>query len=90
MDKEELKKKFEENVLFLESNVPPDDIYCFAEQTFMACLYFLKKWSDLVDMNEELENDPIAKKWAVNILSLLHLRDLGEKVNIDLNLESLD
>ena len=42
MNKEEIRKKFEENVAYLQRNIPPDDIYLFTEQTFMAALFFLQ------------------------------------------------
>lgn len=90
MNKEELLKKFEKNVEYLKRNVPPDDIYLFTEQTFMATLFFLKKWSEWVDVNEEMEKCPIVRKWVTNIISLQMHRDIEEDVELDLNMKSLE
>lgn len=90
MNKEELKAKFEKNVEYLKRNVPPDDIYLFAEQTFMATLFFLHKWSEWVDVNEECLADPVAKKWVTNIIGLQMAKDKEIDVNLDLDLKSVE
>lgn len=90
MNKEELKLKFEKNVEFLKRNVPPDDIYLFAEQTFMATLFFLHKWSEWVDINEECLKDPVAKKWVTNIVGLQMCKDKEQDVNLDLDMKSIE
>ncbi len=90
MNKEEMLKKFEENVAYLERNIPPDDIYMFTEQTFMAALYFLNKWSEHVDLKDQALLDPVAKKWIMNIMGLVILRDKNMDVQIDLDLKSLE
>ncbi len=90
MNKEELIKKFEKNVRYLRDNIPPDDIYVFAEQTFMAAIYFLHKWSQWADLNEESKNDPISKKWITNILALQMMKDADEDVTLDLGLEEME
>lgn len=90
MNREELKEKFERNVDYLKRNVPPDDIYMFAEQTFMATLFFLHKWSEWADINEECKNDPVAKKWVTNIVGLQMCKDKELDVNLDLDLKSVE
>lgn len=90
MSKEELFKKFEKNVQYLKNNIPPDDIYAFAEQTFMAALYFMHRWSTWEDLNEIAKEDPIAKKWIVNILSLQMMKDRNEAVELDLGLDEME
>ena len=90
MNREELKEKFEKNVLYLKRNIPPDDIYLFAEQTFMATMFFLHKWSEWVDVNEECQKDPVAKKWVTNIIGLQRCKDQALDVDLDLNLESIE
>lgn len=82
MNKEELKAKYEQNVEYLRRNVPPEEIYEFAEQTYMATLYFLSKWSDWEDINEVCKSNPIAEKWVTNIMGLLKCRDMGIDVDI--------
>jgi len=90
MNKEELLKKFEKNVQYLKNNIPPDDIYVFAEQTFMAAMYFLHGWSEWDDLNMVCKTDPIAKKWITNILALQKLKDLNDPVILDLGLEEME
>lgn len=90
MNKKEMKEKFEKNVEFLKKNIPPDDIYLFAEQTFMAALYFIYKWSEWVDIHEECLKDPVAKKWISNIGGFQMCKDQGDDVQLDLNLESVE
>lgn len=90
MNIEEMKAKFEKNVEYLKNNIPPDDIYVFCEQTYMATLFFLHKWSEWVDINEECRNDPVAQKWVMNIMGLLKARDMELDVDLDLDLKSLE
>ncbi len=90
MNKEEMKDKFEKNVAYLKRNVPPDDIYMFAEQTFMATLFFLHKWSEWVDVNEECQADPVARKWVTNIIGLQMCKDKELDVDLDLDLKSVE
>lgn len=87
MNNEELMKKFEENVEYLRRNIPPDDIYLFTEQTFMAAMFFLKKWSEHVQISEEMESDKVTRVWVRNILSLEQMRELQIDVQLDLDIE---
>lgn len=90
MNKEEMKQKFEKNVDYLKRNIPPDDIYMFAEQTYMATLFFLHKWSEWVDINEESEKCPVVKKWVTNIVGLQMCKDKEMDVNLDLDMKSIE
>ncbi len=90
MNKEEMKEKFEKNVAFLKRNIPPDDIYMFAEQTFMAALFFIYKWSDWVDINEECKDDPVARKWVANIIGLQRCKDQELDIDLDLDFKSVE
>lgn len=90
MNKEEIKKQFEKNVNYLKRNVPPDDIYLFTEQTFMAALYFLHKWSEWVDVEAECQDSFVTRKWVTNVLGLQRMKDQNIDVNLDLNLESIE
>ena len=90
MTKEELKANFEKNVDYLRRNIPPDDIYLFTEQTFMAALFFLKKWSDCINITEEIEKDFISRKWVANIMGLLHCRNNNIDLTLDLDLKSIE
>lgn len=90
MDNEELLEEYYKNVEWLRANIPPDDIYLFTEQTFMAALFFLHKWSTYEDLNQACNEDEIARKWIKNILGLLKCREQGLNIELDLNLESLE
>lgn len=88
MDKEELLEKFEKNVAYLQKIVPPDDIYVFTEQTFMAALFFLKQWSKHVNIMEECEKDrKVTRKWVTNIMAFLHCREEDLEIVLNLDLE---
>ena len=89
MEKDQLRENFERNIKYLQKNIPPDDIYIFSEQTFMAALFFLKKWSEVVNINEELRKDPIAEKWATNIMDLLRYRTDSVDCQLNFGLEDL-
>jgi len=90
VNKEELHEKFYSNIEYLQQNIPPDDIYLFTEQTFMACLYFLKRWSDCEDLDEVCKNDPIAEKWIVNVVGFQRLKEDKIPVQLDLDLKSIE
>ena len=90
MDEKQVREAFEKNVEYLQRNIPPDDIYPFAEETFMAALFFLKKWSECVNINVVAANDPIAKKWVINICAFLRCRESNTDISIDLGLESVE
>lgn len=90
MDKKELMEKYEKNLVYLKRTIPPDDIYDFSEQTFMAALFFLKQWSELEDLEEVMKKDPIAMKWIINILSFQRCKDEEIDINLDLNLDPED
>lgn len=90
MNKEEFKNKFEKNVEYLQRNIPPDDIYIFAEQTMMAALFFMHKWSQHENISKACLNDHVACKWVHNILGLYKAREQGINVKIDLDIEVLD
>ncbi len=83
-------EQFEKNITYLRRNIPPDDVYIFAEQTFMAAMFFLWKWKDHIDIREECANDPIAAKWVENIGGFYLTREKGIDIQYNLNMESLD
>lgn len=86
MKKEELIKKFEENVDYLRRNIPPDDIYIFAEQTYMAAMFMLHKWSLWEDIAAEMARCAITEKWVKNLLNLAFVRENKIDIPIDLNM----
>ncbi len=90
MDKEQIRAKFDQNVEYLKRNIPPDDIYLFAEQTFMAAVYFMYKWSDWVDVSDECEKDMVAMKWVTNILGFMVCQNENQDIQLDLNIRSVE
>lgn len=90
MDKKEMRERFERNVAYMQRNVPPDDVYIFAEQTLMAATYFMQRWAEEVNITNEMRRCSVADKWVRNILAYSRLRDSGKDLNLDLNLESVD
>ncbi len=90
MNRQQMREKFFENIEYLQRNIPPDDIYVFAEETFMAALFFLYKWSKLENIQEQCENDPVSRKWVNNILGLQRAREASIDVSLDLGIESVE
>ena len=90
MNKEEMQLEFQKNVEYLQRNIPPDDIYLFAEQTFMAAVFFIFKWAEWADVRDEADKCPITKKWLTNILSLKIAREKGIDLNLDLDIKSVE
>lgn len=86
MDKEAISKLFEQNVLYLQKTIPPDDIYVFAEQTLMAALFFLNKLRSQVDILAEMEKDKAMKIYTNNIMGLIYCRDEKKDIKLELDL----
>lgn len=90
MNKQQFKERFEKNVAYLKRNVPPDDIYMFTEQTFMAAMFFINKWAEWVDINEEAKRDPIAERWLKNIIDFETMKMEGVDIHLDLDVEQME
>lgn len=86
MNRREINKLFEENIAYMRTVIPPDDIYAFAEATYMAALFFLRRYADSVDILSILASDPIAKKYTKNIMIYLKARERGLAIDLDLGL----
>ena len=90
MNKEEFKAKFEKSVEYLQKTIPPDDIYLFTEQTFMAAMYFLLRWSQTVDIKKEAEENEICRKWITNVLAFDHCKEYDIDITLNLDMDSID
>jgi hypothetical protein len=86
MDRKEINELFEQNVRYMRQNIPPDDIYPFAEATFMAALFFLRQWNNSINLHAIMRDDLIAKKYINNIMLYLRARDLGLPIALDLGI----
>jgi len=75
--KEHILRKYHEDVEWLKRCVSPDDIYDFAEQALIAATFFLSRWDEWVDINEEAENDRATSAWIRNILGIRMMRENG-------------
>lgn len=77
MNETEKKKQFEifeSNVKWLRNAIPRDDVYDFAEQTLMACDYFIYKLNELSDLPNEGVKDPLLEGWLKNIMFIRRSR----------------
>lgn len=90
MDRQEIFEMFCKNVEFLQKTVPPDDIYIFAEQTFLAALFFLKKYSTLVDIEAEKDKDPAMYKYASNLMLMLDAKEKNLNCKFDLGMDEFE
>jgi hypothetical protein len=90
-DREEIIKAYEEDITYLQRNIPPDDIYQFAQQLLVGSLFFLEKWSDWVTIDEEMEKCPETDKWVRNIVNFYVRQQNKEDQTIELGIkETLD
>ncbi len=76
MNKEEIQKKLESRLLFLQRNVPPDDIYGFCDHIRLCAEFFMCKWLEHVEMDEAIK-DPVANAAITNICTLLQAFNSG-------------
>ncbi len=76
-DREKYLQKFREDVEWLKENIPEEDIYEFAEQALCAADFFIMKWREWVDIEEEAEKDKVIGKWLQNVVGLRILKDLN-------------
>ncbi len=90
MNKEEMKAKLEKNVEYLRRNIPPDDIYLFCEHVFTASVFFLHKWSCLVDLNEECARNPVVKRWVTNIINFQKCKEQELDVDVDFDTKIME
>jgi hypothetical protein len=90
MSKEEILARFNKNVAYIEKVIPPDDIYLFTEQTLMAAIYFLGMLNEVIDMNEACKQNPILKKWVINIVSFHKCQVDNLDIELNLDMERMD
>jgi len=83
MTNEEALKRFNDDVEWLKTVVPPEEIYIFANQVLLGAQYFMSRWSDWVDIDKECKLDRETKAWVMNLAGVYKLRALGitEKLN---------
>lgn len=75
-DKVSAEEQYERNILFLSKHVPPDDIYPFAESMMHISYYFLRKWMDEIDVQDECKKDEVTAKYVNSLMGYLLTRDL--------------
>jgi len=90
MDKSELRKIFYENVEYMQKTVPPDDIYIFSEQTFMAAMFFMLELGNVIDLVDKCNRCPVTKKWVSNILSFENAKRNKIEILLDLKMDEFD
>ena len=86
MNKKEVMEKYRLHVEWMRNNIPPDDIYDFAEQILMASVYFFHEnyKGKMLDLK-----DPISLKWARNIAIVVTAQEANERCEYDLALDDL-
>jgi hypothetical protein len=77
VDESEFAKKFRQDVDWIHANIPPDDIYVFAHQSFLAAEYFLWRWSQWESIVEDAQKNEMTNLWVQNIIGIKVLRDKG-------------
>ena len=73
-EKEEALKEYNDNISWLHSAVPPDDIYEFAQQSLMCSEYFLHILNTHINMPVLLEKDEHLVMWIKNFLKVYTLQ----------------
>lgn len=81
VEESDLENKFHRDVDWLYKNIPPDEIYVFAHQSFLAAEYFLWQWSQWVNVIEEAKKDSLTNLWVQNIVGVKLLRDKGKSID---------
>ena len=90
MSQDELMELFYKNVEFLQKTIPPDDIYIYAEQTFIAALYFMHRLRKLINFQEEFAQDEVLRKYAVNLTLMLEAKEKNINCHFDLGLNDTE
>lgn len=78
-------EEFEKDVEWLRKNIPPDDIYVFAEQMHRSAINFLRLWAQYISINEECAKDNFIKDEIDNLLTIHQARESGEEGFIQFN-----
>ena len=92
MDEEKKKvlQKFKEDVAWLKQNIGQDDIYEFAQQALTGASYFIHKWSEWVDIEDEVDKDKVTAAWIKNIIGVIVQRELRLPTSIDTDFKNLE
>ena len=90
MNNDEVLSIFYKNIEFLQKTIPPDDIYVYAEQTFIAALFFIYRLKECINFEEEMKKDPTLRKYATNILLMLEAKERDIDCRFNLGLEGED
>lgn len=61
------KETYDKELQWLHDNIPPDDIYAFAYESFIASEYFLWHWSQWVNLHERAAFDANERAWINRI-----------------------
>lgn len=88
--KDDLSKRFEKNVDYLVRNIPPDDIYPFAEKIIMTAMFFLRQWANCEDLDKRCAECSDSKKLIDSILIFEAGKANDVDVKIDLMMEDFE
>ena len=90
MNQDEMMDLFYKNVEFLHKTIPPDDIYIYAEQTYIAALFFMFKLKKFVDFEEEMQKDTVLAKYASNLMLMLEAKEKNLNCYFDFGLDKIE
>lgn len=90
MNDQDFLDQFERHTAFLRRNIPPDDIYAFAEQAVIAANYFLIRWREWVEVRDEMKKDPVVKRWVTNLVALRYAQENDLNVKFNLRFDKYD
>jgi hypothetical protein len=89
MEKDELDAMLERDVAYLQRNIPPDDIYLFAQNTLLATYLLAYEVGRIVGIGGFEKLPKITQKCLKNISWFKHNQEAGTDVEIDLNTNGL-
>lgn len=74
---EEFQEKFESRILWLQKNIPPDDIYGFSLQALLAAEFFIYRLMEKTNINEAMDKDITTNNWVKYIIGLRQAHELN-------------
>lgn len=78
--------QFEQDVIWLQEHLPPDDVYQFCQQCLIGAAFLVDKWKQGADFEELANKDPLTRVWLQNIYGILGLQrtDIKGIINTDM------
>lgn len=87
-EEEILMEKFEEDIVYLQETIPPDDIYIFAQHALLGSLHFIEILKKQNDLQHLAENDEETNMHLTNVLQFLACQNERIPIQLSLNFRS--